>query len=111
MSINIRKEETTQDIASAWGCELRTDVLLTQEPRWPGRTKKLSYYDTYLPFGRENIRPRVATCITRDSSRIKSKQKYPLAPNGNYCLVEANDIMFLVIFLNAYNAPHDPSPA
>ena len=105
MSINVGRGGTTQDIALSRACDLRIDVLLIQEPWWSNCTKTHPYYELYLPFGGENIRPRAATYIRKDPKRITSIQKYPPSPTGDYCWVEVNEIMFL----NVYKAPHDPT--
>lgn len=105
LSINVGRGSASQDIAMARACELRIDVLLIQEPWWSSRTKTHPYYDLYLPFGGENIRPRAATYIRKDPKRIFAKQTYPLSLTGDYCWVEVNEIMFL----NVYKSPHDPS--
>ncbi|KAI0994593.1 hypothetical protein K3495_g13588 [Podosphaera aphanis] len=105
MSINVGRGGTTHDIALARASELKTDVLLVQEPWWYNRTKSHPYFDLYLPFGGENIRPRAATYLRKDPNRIRSIQKHPLEPTSDYCWVEVNGIMFL----NVYKAPHDPS--
>ncbi|KHJ36182.1 putative eka-like protein [Erysiphe necator] len=62
----------TQDIALARACELKIDVLLIQEPWWSERTKRHPFYDLYLPFGGERIRPIAATYIRKDPKRISS---------------------------------------
>ena len=105
MSINVGRGGATQDIALSRACELRIDVLLIQEPWWSNFTKTHPYYDVFLPFGGENIRPRAATYIRKDPNRLTSLQKHPPSPTGDYCWVEVNNIMFL----NVYKAPHDPS--
>ena len=103
MSINVGRGGTTQDIALARACELRIDVLLIQEPWWSNCTKTHPFYDLYLPFGGDNVRPRAATYIRKDPKRISSSQKHPPSPTGDYCWVEVNSVMFL----NVYKAPHD----
>ncbi|KHJ30440.1 putative eka-like protein [Erysiphe necator] len=85
LSINVGRGSASQDIAMARACELRIDVLLIQEPWWSGRTKTHPYYDLYLPFGGENIRPRAATYIRKDPKIIVAKQTYPLSLTGDYC--------------------------
>lgn len=105
MSINVGRGVTTHDIALARASELKTDFLLVQEPWWYNTTKSHPYFDLYLPFGGENIRPRAATHVRKDPTRINSSQKHPLTPTGDYCWVEVNGIMFH----NVYKAPHDPS--
>lgn len=103
LSINVGRGSASQDIALARACELKTDVLLIQEPWWSSRTKTHPYYDLYLPFGGENIRPRAATYVRKDPRRLIAKQTYPLSLTGDYCWVEVNDITFLYV----YKAPHD----
>lgn len=104
MSINVGRGGTTQDIALSKACDLRIDLLLVQDPWWPNCTKTHLYFDLYLPFGGDNIRPRVATYFRKDPNRLFSSQKYP-SSTGDYFWVEVNGI----IFLNIYKAPHDPS--
>ncbi|KHJ34094.1 putative eka-like protein [Erysiphe necator] len=103
LSINVGRGSASQDIAMARTCELKIDILLIQEPWWSSRTKTHPYYDLYLPFGGENIRPRAAIYVRKDPKRIIVKQVYPLSLTGDYCWVGVNDIMFL----NIYKAPHD----
>lgn len=61
MSINFGRVETSHDIALARASQLGIDVLSIQELWWSNRTKTYPYYDIYLPFGSENIRPRAVT--------------------------------------------------
>lgn len=103
MSINVGRGGTTQDNALARACELKIDVLLIQEQWWSNRTKTHPYFNLYLPFGGDVVRPWAATFMRKDPQRITSSQKYPSSPTGDYCWVEVNDIMFL----NVYKVPHD----
>ncbi|KAI0991119.1 hypothetical protein K3495_g17068, partial [Podosphaera aphanis] len=109
MSINVGRGGATHDIALSRAYELGVDVLLIQEPLWNKRTKATKShpgYNSHMPYGGVDVRPRAVTYTRKNDREISATQVFPCATlTGDYCWVVVNGITFF----NVYKAPRDPT--
>ena len=93
------------DIASQQAWEAYAHVVMVQEP-WTRKkeggfiTKSHPGYNSHIPFGGIDVRPRVVT-FTR--KRIQATQLFPSSsgPTSDYCFVKMGGLTFV----NVYCAP------